>query len=99
RAVKHVREQAEALGLEVKVEPVDGVLEWERGDNDQCEMVHRDGSHVPLQMVALTGSVRGETEGEVVLVQDFNKDWKPAFRFDEKGKPLIPYFADRLKRD
>lgn len=98
-AIEYVRKQAEALGLEVKVEPVNGLLQWERGDKDQCELILPDGARSPLRMVALTPSVGGEVQGEIVLVRDFNKGWEPASRFDEGGKTLIPYFADRLKRD
>jgi hypothetical protein len=101
QAVAYVRTQAQAVGLDVVTEPVEGVPQWERGTADRCDLLLPDGSTESLRILALTPSAGGEVEGQVVIVNNFfDKDQgPPPRRFDEGNKARIVFFSRELERD
>lgn len=100
QAAAYPRAQAHEVGLDTAMEPVE-VSQWARGDADRCDLLLPNGSTESLRIVALTGSRRGEIEGEVVIVNYFfDKDQgPPPQRFDEGNKKRIVYFSRELEVD
>lgn len=101
RTEHETRAQAQELGLDVAMEAVEGVPQWERGDSDRCDLLLPNGSTESLRIVALTGSASGEVEGEVVIVNYFlDKNQSPPPQgFDEGNKKRIVFFPRELERD
>jgi hypothetical protein len=97
RAVAYVRAKAEEVGLRVEEEQVSGILPWERGDSDLCELLLAGGTKMPLHIVALANSEKGELTREVVLVNYFfeQNQGPPPKPFNGR----IVFFSRKLEQD
>jgi carboxypeptidase Q len=100
QAIEYVQKQAQAIGLDVVIEPVSGISDWERGTSDYGELLLSTSVKQPVQITALTNSAAGEIDGEIVLVNYFfdKNQGAPPRHFNEGNKKRIVFFSRPLER-